>query len=199
MKFRESKLAGAFFVEPEPRRDGAAGQTRLFCARSFTERGLDARVGQSAIVRVGKRGTIRGMHLERGETKLVRCVTGKVFHVMIDLRVDSPTFTKWEGTILKEEDDRAIYMPPGIAHGYQALTNDVTLLVHLSGHYGDSGVFGVRYDDPNFAISWPIAEAAVSPRDAAFPPFDPEKLRALLSSASRIPPGRPSILALDYP
>lgn len=202
MKFRESGISGAFFVGADPRRDGMGGQTRLFCARSFSEHGLDARVGNSSIGRVSRRGTLRGMHMERGETKLVRCLTGKVFHVLIDLRESSRTFGKWEGSILKEDDDRAVYVPPGIAHGFQALTSDVVLLTQLSGP-GDGGVFGVRWDDPQFGISWPISEPIVSQRDASFAPFEREQLAALLASTNKLPPPpsslpRPS-LALDIP
>ncbi len=198
MKFRESGISGAFFVAGDPRRDGTAGQTRLFCARSFSERGLDARVGHSSIGRVSRRGTLRGMHMERGETKLVRCLAGKIFHVLIDLRESSRTFCKWEGSILKEDDDRAVYVPPGIAFGFQALTSDVVVLTQLSGP-GDGGVFGVRWDDPTFGISWPIAEAIVSQRDASFARFEREQLAAILASTSKLPPPsvtRPS-LALD--
>ena len=202
MKFRESGINGAFFVAGDPRRDGTTGQTRLFCARSFLEHGLDARVGHSAIGRVTRRGTLRGMHMERGETKLVRCLAGKIFHVLIDLRESSRTFGKWEGSILKEDDERAVYVPPGIAYGFQALTSDVVLLTQLSGP-GDGGVFGVRWDDPYFGISWPISEAVVSQRDAAFAPFEREQLAAMLVSTSKLPAPPPSLprpaLALDIP
>jgi dTDP-4-dehydrorhamnose 3,5-epimerase len=200
VKFRESVLPGVYYVEPEPRRESAAGQSRLFCARSFSERGLDARVGQSTIVKTQKRGTIRGMHLLRGDARLVRCINGRIFHVVIDLREDSQAYAKWEGVVLREEDDRSIYVPPGVAHGFQSLTNDVVLLVQHAGQHAENGMCGVRYDDPRFSISWPVPDATLSPRDLSFAPFEPGQVVPLLDiPTSFAPPSRRSFTPRTYP
>lgn len=178
MKFRETSIKGAFVVESDPRRDGRGPQTRAYCARSFAERGLDARVAQCSVARASKRSTIRGMHVARTafeESKLVRCLTGKVFDVILDLREDSATFGRWEGFILQEEDDRAMFLPPGVAHGFQALSNDVVLYQQMSAAVPPDGTWGVRWDDPCFSISWPLQNPIVSQRDRDFALFHPTR------------------------
>ena len=121
-----------------------------------------------------RKGTLRGMHFQRephAETKLVRVVRGAIYDVIIDLRPDSPTFKRWIGVELTAENRRALYVPAGFAHGFQTLADDTEVFYQVSAFYTPGAEGGVRYDDPAFAVSWPLPVSVISAKDAAWPDF----------------------------
>ncbi len=186
MRFRELSIPGAFVVEGDPRRDGRGSFARAFCAREFAERGLDVRVSQCSVSRTAQKATIRGMHYQRPpheEAKLVRCLAGKVWDVILDLREGSPAFGRWEGIMLSEDADRAMYIPPGVAHGFQTMTEDVVLYYQMSAPHALEASAGVRWDDPYFGISWPIPNPVLSPRDRELPLYRAARDSGLIPKA----------------
>jgi dTDP-4-dehydrorhamnose 3,5-epimerase len=176
LKFTETPLAGAFLIDLEPSGDERGFFARAFCAREFEAHGLDARIVQANLSRNVKRGTVRGMHYQRApfeEVKMVRCVAGAIYDAIIDLRPDSRTYLQWFGVELTREDGRMLYVPGGFAHGYQALTDDSEVLYLVSQFYAPDHEAAIRWNDPRFAIPWPLADVSVSPKDAAHPDFVP--------------------------
>lgn len=172
MRFRELSIPGAFVIEGDPRRDNRGSFARTFCAREFRERGLDVRVAQCNVSRTANKGTIRGMHFQRApheEAKLIRCLKGKVWDVLLDLREDSSGFGRWEAIVLHEDSDRAMYVPAGVAHGFQTMSDEVLLHYQMSLPYAPEASTGVRWDDPYFGISWPLPNATISAKDRNFP------------------------------
>jgi dTDP-4-dehydrorhamnose 3,5-epimerase len=170
--FTETPLNGAYIVDLAPIRDERGYFVRTFCARTFSQRGLVSAFVQANQSSCTKRGTIRGLHYQvppAAEAKLVRCVRGTAFDVLVDIRRNSPTFLGWFGCELSEEDFRMIYVPPGFAHGYQALTDSCEVFYQASQEYVPEKESRVRFDDPQVAIRWPIQTVLVSPKDAATP------------------------------
>ncbi len=171
MKFVEAPLKGAFVIELEPIEDERGFFARTFCRREFEEHGLNPNLAQCSISFNRKRGTLRGMHYQvppHAECKLVRCTRGAIYDVIVDLRRGSPTFARWFGVELSAENRRAIYIPEGFAHGLQTLADASEVLYEISEFYHAESARGVRFDDPAFAIRWPLPAAMVSPRDRGF-------------------------------
>lgn len=178
MKFVETPLSGACVVDIEPVADERGFFARTWCEREFRDQGLNPSLKQAALSYNHKKGTLRGMHFQTDgheEAKLIRCVAGAVFDVIIDLRKSSPTFTRHFAIVLRPEDRRMLYVPEGFAHGYQTLTNGAELFYQISQFYSPEHAGGVRWNDPVFAIEWPDAPEVISNRDRSFPDFDPEK------------------------
>jgi dTDP-4-dehydrorhamnose 3,5-epimerase len=178
VKFVETPLPGAWVIELEEIEDERGWFARTFDAEEFRARGLNPDVVQCNASFNARRGTLRGMHYQaepHGESKLVRCVQGTVFDVAVDLRPDSPTCRKWHGIELSAENRLAFYIPAGLAHGFQTLTDDCEVVYQMGHHYVPEAVLGVRYDDPSFAIEWPPphGELIISERDASYPDFAP--------------------------
>lgn len=174
MRFSSLAIAGAWLVEIEPHGDIRGSFARTFCAREFAEHGLATNYPQHSRSRNFARGTLRGMHYQRSphaEAKLVSCTRGAIFDVCLDLRRDSPTFLHWQGLDLSDENGRQFYIPEGCAHGFQALTDDSEVTYRISEYYEQSASAGVRYDDPRFAIRWPLPVASISDRDRDWPDF----------------------------
>lgn len=172
MNFIETPLAGAFVIELEPASDERGFFARAFCAGEFAERGLDARCAQSNLCLNHRRGTLRGMHFQLppvAEAKLVRCIRGAIFDVIVDLRPGSPTFLRHFGVTLSQENRRTLYVPPLFAHGYQVLEDDTELYYQMSEPYTPGFERGFRYDDPQAAISWPLPVTVISEKDASLP------------------------------
>jgi dTDP-4-dehydrorhamnose 3,5-epimerase len=173
----ETPLPGAFVVELRRLEDERGHFARTFDAELFREHGLDGRVAQCNLSSNRLAGTLRGMHFQAapyGEAKLVRVVRGAVFDAIVDLREDSPTFKRWFGLELTEENDRALFVPDGFAHGFQTLADDTEMLYQMSVPFQPGAGRGVRWDDPAFGIDWPEAPAAgriISERDAEYPDF----------------------------
>lgn len=176
MIFRETPLAGAVVLDPESHVDHRGSFTRAFCRREFASHGLNPDVAQCSLSYNRSRGTLRGMHYQAApseEAKLVRCVRGAVYDVIIDLRPRSPTYTQHFAVELTAENRRAIYIPEGFAHGFQSLEDDSEILYQMSEFYAPDRARGVRWDDPAFAIRWPIADPIILERDDTYPDFTP--------------------------
>lgn len=177
MNLVETPLAGAFVVELRRLEDERGHFARTFDAELFAQHGMDARVSQCNLSSNRVAGTLRGMHFQaapHGEAKLVRVVRGAVFDAIVDLREDSPTFKRWFGLELTEENDRALFVPDGFAHGFQTLADDTEMLYMMSTPFVPGAGSGVRWDDPAFGIDWPAPPAAgrvISDRDAEYPDF----------------------------
>lgn len=175
MIFRETKLGGAFVVEPERFEDERGFFARSWSAREFAERGLDPALVECNISFNRRAGTLRGMHYQaapHGQVKLVRCPRGAVYDVVIDLRPGSPTFRQWVGVELSEENGRMLYVPAEFAHGFQTLADDTEVFYQMSAYYAPESGRGVRWDDPAFGIEWPEAAARLmNARDRNYPDF----------------------------
>jgi dTDP-4-dehydrorhamnose 3,5-epimerase len=179
MRFEQTPLPGAWVIELAPLGDERGWFARTFDADAFAAHGLNATVVQCNASFNPRRGTLRGMHYQaepHGESKLVRCVRGAIFDVAVDLRARSPTLRRWHGVELSAENRLAFYIPAGLAHGFQTLTDDAEVLYQMGDRYVPESARGVRFDDPAFGIDWPPVQAGeriVSERDRAFPDFDP--------------------------
>ncbi len=168
MKFIETKLKGAFIIDLEPKSDQRGFFARTFCAKEFEEYGIKPVVAQCNMSFNHKKGTLRGMHYQTSpatETKLVRCTKGAIYDVIIDMRPDSPTFLSHIGVELSEENHRALYVPEMFAHGYQALTDGCEVVYQVGEFYTPGYECGLRYDDPVFAIEWPLEVTEISEKD----------------------------------
>jgi dTDP-4-dehydrorhamnose 3,5-epimerase len=173
MRFHPTKLAGAYVIEPEPREDERGLFARTYCRDEFAAHGLNTTWVQCNVSYNRLRGTLRGMHWQaepHGEVKLVRCTRGAAFDVIADLRPDSPTYRQWVGVELTADDRRAVYIPAGVAHGFQTLTDDTELFYQMSEFYYPGLASGARWDDPALGIEWPQAERRIiAERDRSFP------------------------------
>ncbi len=176
MKFEALSLAGAYVIEMEQLADERGFFARAFCRREFEAHGLDPNVAQVNVSFNRRRGTLRGMHYQAApheEAKVVRCTQGAIWDVIVDLRPGSPTFRQWQGVELSSANRRSLYVPRGFAHGFQALADDAEVLYLMSEFYHPESARGVRWNDPAFGISWPIADPHMSPRDASYEKFVP--------------------------
>ncbi len=175
MRFVPLELDGAFLVELERHEDERGFFARTWDGDEFAAHGLDAEVAQCSLSRNTRAGTLRGMHFQREphqETKIVRCVRGAIFDVIVDLRTGSRTRGEWIGVELDALGGKALYVPKGFAHGFQTLADDTDVLYVISVSYAPDAAAGVRWDDPVIGIEWPdIAERVVAPRDRAWPDF----------------------------
>ena len=173
MIFTALALSGAYRIEPELTTDERGFFARVWCARQFAERGLRADFVQSSISSNKRHGTLRGLHYQsppHAETKLVRCIHGAAFDVIVDLRPDSPTFRQWHGCELTAENRHAVYIPEGLAHGFQTLTDDTEMLYEITSHHSPAHAAGIRWNDVQLSIRWPYSEKPViSERDANLP------------------------------
>jgi dTDP-4-dehydrorhamnose 3,5-epimerase len=173
--FRETPIPGAFVVEPERIEDERGFFARTWCEREFREHGLDPRLAQCSVSFNRRAGTLRGMHYQaapHGEAKLVRCTMGAIYDVVVDLRPDSPAFRRWTAVELSARNRRMLYIPEGLAHGFQTLEPDTEVFYQISEFYHPGSARGVRWNDPAFGIEWPeAAERVMSERDAAYPDF----------------------------
>lgn len=176
MIFTETELPGAFVIELERRGDERGFFARAWCRREFEERGLSGRIVQCNLSFNDRSGTLRGLHYQVApseETKLVRCISGAVYDVIVDLRPSSPTFKRWLGVELTADNRCALYVPEGFAHGYQTLIDGTETLYQVSEFYAPDAERGVRWDDPAFGIEWPEArELIISEKDLSWPDFD---------------------------
>ncbi len=171
MRFVQSKLPDAWLIEPEPISDDRGYFMRSFCARAFAERGLETRFVQHSQSYSTRKGTLRGMHFQtapHAEVKVVSCLAGTIYDVIVDLRPGSPTYRKWQAFELTAENQRQVYIPAGFAHGFQTLTEGAGVSYLISNFYEPSASTGVSYDDPALEIRWPLPVAAISDRDKAW-------------------------------
>lgn len=174
MLFKETKLKGAYIIEIEPAQDNRGFFARSFCRNEFKRRGLNPDIAQCSISFNRKKGTLRGMHyqiFEYAEDKVVMCVKGAIYDVIIDLRRDSVTRGKWFSVELKADNYKMIYVPKGFAHGFQALKSDTVVLYQISEFYALESSGGIKWDDPFFKIKWPIEKTIISEKDKNYPLF----------------------------
>lgn len=172
MKFARTSLPGVYLIELELREDERGFLARTYCEKEFAEHGLNTRWPQCNLTLTKTRGMIRGMHFQaqpKPEIKLIRCAAGAIYDVLVDARRDSPAFGKWEAFELSAESRRLLYVPGGIAHGFQCLTDNCEVFYQMSENYFPELARGVRWDDPEVGIRWPIADAALSQRDRNLP------------------------------
>ncbi len=174
MIFSELPLAGAFRIDLDRRTDDRGFFARLFCAGEFAEQGLNTTWVQANDSFSRVQGTLRGLHFQRppmAECKLVRCLKGAIWDVIVDLRAGSATFGQWQSLTLDDDNRTMIYIPPGFAHGFQTLRPETELLYFHSQVYSPLHEGGLAHDDPTLAIPWPLPVEGLSARDAAFPPL----------------------------
>ncbi len=175
MTFTAAPLAGAYVIDLQPFSDDRGWFVRYYCKDEFWSIGHTREwVQMNQSVSYAK-GTLRGMHFQHPpfrETKLVRCIAGAVYDVIVDLRVGSTTFLQWFGTELSFVNHKMLYIPEGFAHGFQTLEKDSALLYHHTEFYTPGAEGGLRYDDPALSISWPLPVAVISERDARHPLVD---------------------------
>lgn len=175
MIFTETKLKGAFIIEIDGFQDKRGLFARVFCQREFEAHGLNANVVNTNVSRSVHKATLRGMHFQRqpmAESKLVRCTKGALYDVIIDLRPNSPTYKEWIGVELTEQNYRMLYVPEGFAHGFQTLVEQTEACYQVSQFYAPDHEGGVRWDDPNFDIKWPLAPSVMSEKDQNWPNFE---------------------------
>jgi dTDP-4-dehydrorhamnose 3,5-epimerase len=170
--FSEASIRGAFIIQPEILEDDRGFFARTWCQREYATRGLNHRLVQCSISFNSAKGTLRGMHYQAApqeEAKLVRCTMGAIYDVIIDLRPGSPTFRQWIAIELTASNRKMLYIPEGVAHGFQTLVDNVEVFYQMTEFYYPESARGVRYDDPAFGISWPLTVTKVSRRDLSWP------------------------------
>lgn len=167
-------LAGVMTIDRQCRRDNRGAFSRLFCTDELAAAGISMTVAQINHSQTQRAGSVRGLHFQRpphAETKIVNCLRGEVFDVAVDLRRDSPTFLHWHGEVISAANGRSLCIPPGFAHGFQALTDDCELIYLHSSPYAPHAEAGVPLSDPAIGIRWPLPFADISARDQAHPPI----------------------------
>ena len=176
MRFLETKLPGAWVIELEEIADHRGFFARAWCQRELEAQGLVGRLAQMNFSKNLRLGTLRGMHYQvqpHAEVKLVRCIRGALYDVIVDLRPDSATYLQSLGVELSAENRRMLYVPEGFAHGFQTLVDDTEALYQVSEFYMPQAERGARYDDAAFGIAWPLPVAVISEKDASWPDFQP--------------------------
>ena len=174
MRFTETAVAGVVQVDVEPSADERGAFARLQCPDEFAAAGHPFAPAQTSLSRNPKAFTLRGMHYQpapHGETKLVRVVRGRIFDVAIDLRRGSPTHWRWVAAELSANNQRALLIPEGVAHGFLTMEEDSDVLYQISPAFAPGHEAGVRWNDPAFGIVWPAEPSLISPRDAAYPDY----------------------------
>lgn len=174
MHFFNTNLDDARLIEIEPVRDERGFFSRSFCVKEFAAQNLETNFVQHSLSYSVARGTLRGMHFQaapHSEVKVVDCVKGAIWDVIIDLRPRSPTYRRWQGFELTAESHRRLYIPAGFAHGFQTLFDDTEVNYLISAFYEASAARGLRYDNSSFAIHWPLPIAVISAKDLIWPDF----------------------------
>ena len=174
LRFERTNLDDAWLINLDPSRDARGFFARTFSVDEFAARALETSFPQHSISYSARSGTLRGMHYQRephSEVKLVRCTKGTIWDVIIDIRPTSPTFRQWQAFELSDVNGRQLYIPKGFAHGFQTLSDDVEVNYLISEPYMPESATGLRHDDPNFNINWPLPVTAISPKDLQWPDF----------------------------
>jgi len=174
MRFQSTNIEGVWLVRVGWHTDPRGRFGRLFCRDAFAERNLVDNFVQVSLSVTHQSGTVRGMHLQRppyAETKLVSCMRGMIYDVVVDLRPDSPSYLQWQAFELDQGDGFALYIPKGCAHGFQTLVDDCEVLYQIDTPYAPDYADGVRYDDPVLNIFWPKDISLLSDKDLSWPPM----------------------------
>ncbi len=171
MRFVETPLFGAYVIEPETITDERGAFARMFDRKVFVDHGLFGDFAQASLSFNSKKGTLRGLHFQvpQAETKLVRCVRGAVWDVMVDVQKHSTSYKKWHAVELDADSRRAVYIPAGFAHGFLTLTDATELHYQITPAHDPFGGRGIRWDDPELAIEWPFRPTVMSERDRTLP------------------------------
>jgi len=175
MIFTETKLQGAFIIDLQKHEDKRGFFARAWCQNEFQEHNIDWQPVQANLAYTESKGTLRGLHYQAapyGEAKLLRCIRGAMYDVILDLRPESATFKQWLGVELSAENGRALYVPEGFAHGYLTLEDHTEAFYPVSQFYTPGAEQGIRWNDPAFGIDWPIKENLVlSDKDRSWPDY----------------------------
>jgi dTDP-4-dehydrorhamnose 3,5-epimerase len=185
VRFIETKLAGAYILELERREDARGFFARSFCQREMRDHGLPDKLVQANIALTHRRGTVRGMHYQvapAAETKVVRCLRGGIYDVIVDLRPESVTYLEYLGVELTADNRLQMLVPEGFAHGYQALTDDAEILYLVSEFYSAQHERGIRPDDPHLGIQWPLPIDQLSEKDLSWPPMKTSAANVLIET-----------------
>lgn len=175
MIFSATPLQGSYIINLEPYQDSRGWFARFYCKNEFKKIGHEKEWVQLNHSVTYKKGTLRGMHFQvhpYREIKMVRCIAGMVYDVIIDLRKDSSSFLHWFGTELSVANKKMLYIPEGFAHGFQCLSDNCELIYHHTEFYTPKAESGIRYDDPLINIQWPLPITEVSERDESHPQLD---------------------------
>lgn len=168
MIFNNTKLKDAFLIDIEKKEDARGFFARSWDVKEFEQNVLNSNLVQCNISHNNKKGTIRGMHYQKNsneEAKLVRCTKGKIYDVIIDLRPNSISYKKWEAFELSSDNYKSVYVPEGFAHGFQTLENNTEIFYQHSQFYSQKDEAGIRWNDPNFNIIWPLELSEISDKD----------------------------------
>jgi len=179
MKFTETKLKGAWLVEIQKIEDERGFFGRAWCRKEFEDKGLNANIKQLNTSFSNQKGTLRGMHYQADpfqEVKFVRCIQGRIFDVMVDLRPESPTFLQWDGYELSAENGRMLYVPERFATGFLTLEDNCGMYYTTTEFYAPDAARGIRYNDPAVGVEWPAEITDISDIDRDRPDLDPENL-----------------------
>lgn len=174
MNFKETRLSSAYIIEIAKLEDIRGFFARTFCQREFADNNLPTEFVQCNISFNKEKGTLRGMHYQAApfeEGKLVRCTSGAIYDVIVDLRHDSSTYCNWIAVELSAKNRRALYVPPGFAHGFQTLESNTEVFYQMTSFYEPSAGRGVRWDDNAFNIKWPLDSPILSEKDSAYPVY----------------------------
>lgn len=175
MIFKETKLKGAFIVEPERFEDERGFFARVWCREEFERKGLNTNLAQCNVSFNVKKGTLRGMHYQaapHAEVKLVRCTQGSIYDVIIDLRADSETYKEWVAVELSRDNHLMLYIPENFAHGFITQEDSSEVFYQMSEPYHPECARGVRWNDQAFSIHWPVEVSIISDRDRDYPDFE---------------------------
>ena len=174
MIFTKSKLSGAYLIDIEKLEDERGFFARSWDSKKFDEIGLNPNLAQCNISFNIQKGTVRGMHFQKSpheEDKIVRCTKGKIFDVIIDLRKNSSTFTKWEGFELSEDNHKMLYIPKGFAHGFQTMEDNSEIFYQMSEFFMPEYSSGIKWNDPAFEVAWPLPISIISKKDLSYSNF----------------------------
>ena len=173
MVFSKTRIEGVYIIEPQPSEDSRGWFSRNFCKREFEANGLHSEFVQHNVSYNKRKGTLRGLHFQKPpheEVKVVQCIKGRIFDVVVDLRVDSATYLEWLSVELCEGSRRMLYVPKGFAHGFQTLCDDAVVFYLMGDYYVKGFEGGLRYDDEALGIDWPIKSGiTISDKDSELP------------------------------
>jgi len=174
MTIRTTRIPGMLVIEPSVATDERGTFAELYQMRELQRHGWQGGFVRTAMSQNRRRATLRGLHFQRppfADAKLVTCVRGAMFDVVADVRPDSPAFGTWEAVELTEENRVCVFLPEGVAHGFQTLVDDTTMLYHIGAYYAPASAGGVCWDDPTLAIAWPLPPSVLSEQDRTWGPL----------------------------
>ncbi len=176
MNFQALSLEGAYYIDLDKKDDMRGYFARTFCVETFLQKGISFNVSQSSLSSNAKKATLRGLHYQcapHAEKKMIYCLKGRIFDVIVDIRPDSSTRGQWFSVELSAEQKNALFIPEGFAHGFQTLCDDCEVLYFISTPYAPNSARGICWSDPSLGINWPFSDPIMSGRDQQFPCLNP--------------------------